>query len=225
MSRIGQRRNVWGSRNLGREPGHVNQQSIKTGYRLVSFYRSEVGLSHAGYNQKEERIVGKLVGILRKISNILEKVVGYICIVLVAVMLTVVMAQVTLRAARASVPWSEELSRMLLIWIGMLGAGIAAKQGAHVGVDFIHLILPQKASQILGIVIKGTVIWFLGFFAKHSYFAAEAALRVKATTIDITMYFPKLALPVGSVLILIHLVYLLFADIQELFTPTGKEVA
>ncbi len=176
-------------------------------------------------DHKEGRLVTTLVGILRKISDVLEKVVGYICMVLVAVMLTVVMAQVTLRAARASVPWSEELSRMLLIWIGMLGAGIAAKQGAHVGVDFINLILPQKAGQILGIAIKGTVIAFLGFFAWHSYLAAEAALRVRATTIDITMYFPKLALPVGSILILIHLVYLLSVDIQELFTPIGTEVA
>ena len=165
----------------------------------------------------------KLVKSLKKISDILEKVAGYICMVLVAIMLVVVMAQVILRAARASVPWSEELSRMLLIWIGMLGAGVAAKQGAHVGVDFINLILPRKAVQILGIAIEGTLIWFLGFFAQHSYLAAEAALRVKATTIDITMYFPKLALPVGSILMMIHLLYLLSANIQELFTPHGKE--
>ena len=105
----------------------------------------------------------------------------------------------------------------------MLGAGIAAKQGAHVGVDFINLILPRKAVQILGIAIKGTLIWFLGFFAQHSYIAAEAALKVNATTINITMYFPKLALPVGSILMMIHLLYLLSVDIQELFIPHGKE--
>jgi TRAP-type transport system small permease protein len=167
--------------------------------------------------------VGKLVDVLKRISDILEKFVGYICMVLVAVMLTVVMVQVTLRAARASVPWSEELSRMLLIWIGMLGAGIAAKNGLHVGVDFLITVLPRKLSQILSILIKGTLVWFLFFFAKYSLQAAEGALRVKATTIEITMYFPKLALPVGSVLILIHIIYLLAAEIQDLFPRAGKE--
>ncbi len=169
--------------------------------------------------------MGKLVDVLKRISDILEKFVGYICMVLVAVMLVVVMVQVTLRAARASVPWSEELSRMLLIWIGMLGAGIAAKQGLHVGVDFLITILPKKLSQILSILIKGTLIWFLFFFAKYSFLAAEAAQKVKATTIEITMYFPKMALPIGSILIVIHVIYLLLAEIQDLFSTTGKEAA
>ena len=84
------------------------------------------------------------LNILKSISDIVEKHVGYICMVLVSVMLAVVMIQVTLRMARASVPWSEEFSRILLIWIGMLGAGIAAKHGLHVGVDLLMMILPRK---------------------------------------------------------------------------------
>lgn len=160
--------------------------------------------------------MGKITGILKKFSDVLEKVTGYICMVLVAVMLGVVLVQVTFRAARASVPWSEEVSRMMLIWIGMLGAGITAKKGLHVGVDMLISVVPPKAGQLLGILINGVSIWFLTFFAQHSYAAALAADRVKATTLEMTMKFPKMALPVGAVLIVIHLVYLTFADLHGL---------
>ncbi len=143
---------------------------------------------------------------------------------LVAVMLTVVIIQVVLRMFKASVPWSEELSRMLLIWIGMLGAGIAAKEGLHVGVDFLITLLPSTLQQLIKILINLALITFLIFFAYQGYLSAVAAKRVLATTFEITLFVPKLALPVGSVLILVHLVYFVVKDIYVLFTGKKQEV-
>ncbi len=33
--------------------------------------------------------------------------------------------------------WTEELARFLLIWIGMLGAAYAYRQGSHLGIDLL----------------------------------------------------------------------------------------
>ncbi len=166
----------------------------------------------------------KVIDYLRRFSNFLEKITGYVSMGLVAVMLAVVMIQVILRFFKASVPWSEELSRMLLIWIGMLGAGIAAKEGLHVGVDFLITLLPRSLQKTIGILINLILIAFLIFFTYQGYLSAVAAKRVMATTFEITLFFPKLALPVGSILIAYHLFYFVVKDIYNLLTGAEKGV-
>ena len=154
--------------------------------------------------------------IARLVSDAVERVVGYLAMALVTVMLLVVLTQVVFRGLRASIPWSEELSRMLLIWIGMLGAGIGAKQGAHVGVDIAVELLPRRFARVLSLVIKIVVIAFTIVFARHATDAAIAAQRVRATTLPWTMFGPRLALPVGAYLIAFHSAYLVLEDLAAL---------
>jgi TRAP-type C4-dicarboxylate transport system permease small subunit len=61
--------------------------------------------------------------------------------------------------------WTEELARFLLIWIGMLGAAYAYRQGSHLGIDllaeklgvsgkrrlhsFVHLVCLLFAASVL----------------------------------------------------------------------------
>ena len=147
----------------------------------------------------------------RFVSHAMERIVGCIAMVLVAVMLVIVLAQVVFRGFRASISWSEELSRMLLIWIGMLGAGIGFKHGAHVGIDIPYL--SRRAALVFSILIKIAVIGFSVVFAYHSTIAAVAAQRVQATTLPWTLFGPKLALPTGSCLIALHAILLIAEDI------------
>ena len=49
--------------------------------------------------------------------------------------------------------WTEELARFLLIWIGMLGAAYAYRQGSHLGIDLLANKLNESGKQRLhGIV-------------------------------------------------------------------------
>ena len=158
----------------------------------------------------------------RLVSDAVERIVSIITIALTAVMLVVVLAQVVFRGFRASISWSEELSRMLLIWIGMLGAGIGIKHGAHVGMDILVEYLPRRSARVFSILIKAAVIVFSIVFAHHSTAAAAAAQRVRATTLPWTLFGPKLALPTGSYLIAFHSIHLVIEDIASWKTPPER---
>lgn len=42
-------------------------------------------------------------------------------------------------------PWTEELSRYLMIWIGLLGAAVIVRESGHLGVDiFVSLVKNPK---------------------------------------------------------------------------------
>ena len=71
------------------------------------------------------------------------KAVIAICL---AVMVVLVFGNVALRYIfNSGITMSEELSRWLLVWLTFLGAIVALRQHAHLGVDTLVRMLPPKA--------------------------------------------------------------------------------
>jgi len=62
-----------------------------------------------------------------------------------AVMVVLVFGNVVLRYAfNSGIATSEELSRWLLVWLTFLGAIVALRQHAHLGVDMLVRVLPAR---------------------------------------------------------------------------------
>ena len=66
------------------------------------------------------------------VKKFLNNIEEFIVVPLVAVMTAVIILQVFFRyVLKGSLPWSEELSRYLMIWVTFVGASIGVKRGAH----------------------------------------------------------------------------------------------
>src|SRR5215475_3688023 len=66
-----------------------------------------------------------------------------------AVMVVLVFGNVFLRYGfNSGITVSEELSRWLLVWLTFLGAIVALRQHAHLGVDTLVRLLPQAGRRI-----------------------------------------------------------------------------
>jgi len=69
-------------------------------------------------------------------------------------------------ALRISVPWTEELSRILFILTMFLGIAIAIREREHIVVDFLFKKLPVRL-QALGLIVFNIAIFlFLCFLAR-----------------------------------------------------------
>src|SRR5262245_65799321 len=69
-----------------------------------------------------------------------------LCLVAMCVL---VFSNVTLRYLfNSGIPTSEELSRWLLVWLTFLGAIVALRQHAHLGVDTLVRALPAFGKKI-----------------------------------------------------------------------------
>lgn len=60
----------------------------------------------------------------------------------------------------AQSPWTEELARLLLVWVTMLGGALAYGEGAHLGVDLIADKLETDARRIIEISVQVMCIFF-----------------------------------------------------------------
>ena len=82
-----------------------------------------------------------------------------------AVMAVLVFGNVVLRYAFDSgIAVSEELSRLLFVWLIFLGAILASVQRAHIGFDALVQRLPLAGRKLLVVLTGGLMLWACGMF-------------------------------------------------------------
>ncbi|WP_141014834.1 TRAP transporter small permease [Nocardioides sambongensis] len=94
---------------------------------------------------------------LRAIDTVFE-IVTLTCLLGVVF---VVLYQIFGREVLDSTPaWSEELSRILLIWIGMLCAALGFREGAHIAITFVVDRFPKLLRRAVDYGVLALVLLF-----------------------------------------------------------------
>jgi TRAP-type C4-dicarboxylate transport system permease small subunit len=108
--------------------------------------------------------------------------------------------------------WSQELSLMLLLWIGFLGASVCAHEGRHLRMEAFDRILPEKAARIIHAVGYFGTAAFCAFMMLLGYryvFDPETGMRaiggLSAQT-RIPDWISTLAVPVAFALTMLRFV-------------------
>ncbi|MCR9099923.1 MAG: TRAP transporter small permease [bacterium] len=126
--------------------------------------------------------------------NNVNKYVGYFLAFLMAVMTVDVLWGVFTRYIVGSQsPWTEELARFLLIWIGLLGAAYVAGQNQHLAID----ILPSKLEGIPKQRLQWAIRLLIAGFAGTVLVAGGA--RLVYITYKLGQYSAALQVPLSVV--------------------------
>jgi TRAP-type C4-dicarboxylate transport system permease small subunit len=103
-----------------------------------------------------------------------------------------------------SIPWSDELARFLLVWISFLGLSVAARRGAHPGIDTVVHALPRR---LAGVARRLGWLLSLLFVALVLASGAELVRRTwgqHSPSLGLRMAWPYLAVPLSGLLVLLH---------------------
>jgi TRAP-type C4-dicarboxylate transport system permease small subunit len=146
---------------------------------------------------------------LRAFALGLDRLVGRIeagvIVVLVCCLTAVTFAQVVTRYGLGNpLIWSEEVARYLFVWVSMIGAALAIREGSHFGLDLLIRRMPA-IRPILAPLVTIVVIVFLAIVLKTGIDETRLASMQFAMTFPMRMNWAYLALPVGSGLMLFHL--------------------
>jgi TRAP-type C4-dicarboxylate transport system permease small subunit len=72
-----------------------------------------------------------------------DKLEYFVLVFLLAMMVVLAFLQIVLRIFFATgITWGAPLLRHLVLWLGLLGATMAAKEGKHINIDVISRLLP-----------------------------------------------------------------------------------
>jgi TRAP-type C4-dicarboxylate transport system permease small subunit len=150
----------------------------------------------------------------------LRRATEVVVMVLMGFLVVVVVASVLFRYVLLSpLTWSEEVGRYTMIWLGFLAASIAVRQGLHVGVDFVVQWAPFGIAVWLKRLARTAMMGFLLIVIGYGFVLVTNLWDQWSPVLQFRMTWPYLAIPVGSLLMLIQLV---IPSSQE-STPGGAE--
>ncbi len=143
---------------------------------------------------------------MEKLNSILNRILEYSLMFLLASLVILVFTQVVFRIFERSFIWIEELGRYLFVWLVFLGSAFAVNKGAHLGIDILISRLPDRKRRRATLALSGLLILFFGILLYYSVKVYPVWSRKTSAALRIPMSLVFLSLPVSLVLKIIHLI-------------------
>jgi TRAP-type C4-dicarboxylate transport system permease small subunit len=145
---------------------------------------------------------------MRSVIKVLDTVLSRANIALMVLLVLTVSLQVFMRyIASSPVTFTEELSRYLLIWLGLLAASYAYRMRMHLALDL--LILKMKGGQkvVLNVIIHLFILFFaltVLLYGGLKLVWLTYSLKQTSAAMGISLGVVYLALPISGVAISIY---------------------
>ena len=157
--------------------------------------------------------------------RILSRLVEITIIIGITFIVTIVTTEVVLRYVfKHSLIFTEELSRYLMVWIVFLGSALAVRDEAHIRINVVVKRLNPKLKKVAHLFAYGLVLLFLVIVAEEGFRILPGQLRQMCITIDVSMFYFYLAIPVGAVLMIVFLLPVIKTTLAEKFVANDSSV-
>ncbi len=90
-----------------------------------------------------------------------------LAVLLLLALLTTVLLGVVTRAAGEPLIWTDEVSRLLMVWLATFGWILASRRRGHLRIRFFHDLLPPRAWRIAEMAMQlavasfgALIVWF-----------------------------------------------------------------
>jgi len=122
------------------------------------------------------------------------------------------------------IQWTEELAKLLLIWVSLLGASVAFIRKSHLGVDYFVNKLNERWKNIGQILVYLLVAVFAGIVLVYGGCSlVSSALKNSQPTpaLNFEMGYVYLAVPISGIFIIIFSIETIIEMIMSLL---GKDI-
>lgn len=99
-------------------------------------------------------------------------------------------------------PWSEELCRYLFVWASFLGACVAMRRAAHLGVDSLVVRLPPRVREVLDHVVTVLVAAFAAILVWQGAALVPAMATQRSPSMGVSLQYVFVAVPIAAVIML-----------------------
>jgi TRAP-type C4-dicarboxylate transport system permease small subunit len=129
----------------------------------------------------------------------------------------------------SSLYWSEELMRYLTIWSVFGVAGLAYSRGEMLGFTVLVDNMPKCSRQAVKLAVRIVIVIFLLTIAWYGFDFARRTAGDYAIALRVSMFWVHLSVPVGCVLMALHVIVQQFLpepepDAEDIAFHTGGDV-
>jgi TRAP-type C4-dicarboxylate transport system permease small subunit len=114
-----------------------------------------------------------------------------------------------------SLPWPEEASRYLMIWVVMLSGSLLVKDNELVRVDFLDGIWREHWLVYRNVLFRILLSALLLMMARYGWDQAYMSINRTTTALQISWFWPYLAIPAGTALMLLQMIALTLSEFKS----------
>jgi TRAP-type C4-dicarboxylate transport system permease small subunit len=138
-------------------------------------------------------------GVLKRLDRLGRRVEDVLLAALLSMMILLAGWQIVQRNfVGGGLIWTDELLRLLVLWLGLLGAMAASRDDRHVAIDLLLRFLPKKLKPQVQIVLHlftATVCGLLSFYS-FKFVLMERDYQTEVLT-GLPAWWFELILPLG----------------------------
>jgi len=145
-----------------------------------------------------------MTSLLQQISRWINAIVEKLLLVIGTSICLILFSQVLSRYIGASLGWSEEVSRHLLVAITFLGGTAAYKRMRFIGLKGIGHGLGRSVQQVIVVALQ---VATLGCFCILAWFGTEYTIKAwehTTASLQIPMSIPFAVIPVSAMVFIVH---------------------
>ena len=158
---------------------------------------------------------------LRKIIDNIEEI---ITVPLMAALLVILTWQISSRwLLNDPSLWSEELARVLFMYMCMIGCAMALKRGEHVNITFFSDKLPEKARLALILSLEVAVLISIFAIIYLGYQHVQRTAFFELITLGISSKWQTYALPIGGLFMVFRQVQKMIGIVKQ-FSNSDKAI-
>lgn len=116
-------------------------------------------------------------------------------------------------ALNDSLFWSEELGRMLLVWLTFCGAAVAYRRGAHIGVDALTMRLARPARRAAAILAQAVALAFFTALACGGWRLLGLLAFQTMPALGLSKQLPFFVVPAGFAIMAVHALSMLLDEL------------
>ncbi|MCI9008184.1 MAG: TRAP transporter small permease [Lachnospiraceae bacterium] len=161
---------------------------------------------------------------LDEISEIIDKVVSILCVILTFLMFLSVLYQIIGRyLIRTSIAWTEEAARYCMIWLAFLGASMLVRSGENSSVTFLKDRFSKKLRDYLELAIQAVMLAFMAVIFFLSLSQVRYSMNEISPALRISMFIPKSSILFGSLIVSFQLLWKLLDTALSMFWKGGND--
>ncbi len=139
---------------------------------------------------------------MRRLQTLLEWMAGLLLFVLLVVGFLQVVSRYT---GLMFIPWTEEVARLLFVWVVWVGAAAGLIRGGHIRFEFVVERLPARIRRVTEMAVHAGAGIFLVVVIRYGYEVAQSQAASTFLTFNLSVKYTYLSAVVGSALMLVGL--------------------